>query len=271
MNVGHTKGPIVCDLIRDVRPRTMVELGGYVGYSSILFGDVMRKAHRGSGNAGTNGANGSADGPCRYYSLERSAEFAAVVMALVDLAGLSDIVKVVVGPSDAGIRRLYAEGKLDAGIDLMFLDHYKPGYVADLKLCEDLRLITPGRTVLAADNVIDPGNPPYLEYVRASVEQKRRWLEERKGSDGVDERFEKRTTHQYAKDGDLKTVDGSALGDPGMVYESKLVESFEPTGGKVCRLCGFCFYVLSLLFQASQASVSAAFRSVRRTTGGHTC
>ncbi|KAI9666903.1 MAG: hypothetical protein M1831_001408 [Alyxoria varia] len=238
MNVGPAKGRIVCDLIRDVRPRTMLELGGYVGYSSILFGDAMRKASAAAPDASASASAGGAT--CRYYSLERSPEFAAVVMALVDLAGLSDIVKVVVGPSDAGIRRLHAEHKLDAGIDLMFLDHYKPGYVADLKLCEDLRLITPGRSVLAADNVIEPGNPPYLEYVRASIREKKGWLEERRDSGGVDERFEKRTTHQYVKDGDLKTVDGSALGDPKLVYESRLVESWEPTGVKLIFIAPPC-------------------------------
>ncbi len=33
MNVGEDKGKIVTDLIKEVKPKTMVELGGYVGYS----------------------------------------------------------------------------------------------------------------------------------------------------------------------------------------------------------------------------------------------
>lgn len=33
MNVGEYKGKIVSDLIREAKPKTMVELGGYVGYS----------------------------------------------------------------------------------------------------------------------------------------------------------------------------------------------------------------------------------------------
>jgi catechol O-methyltransferase len=133
----------------------VVELGGYVGYSCILFGDAVRKA-----------------GGQRYYSLEMKPEFAAVIMSLVDLAGLSDVVKVVVRKSDASIARLYHGGILKH-IDLMYLDHYKPAYATDLKLCEELGLITPG-SVLAADNVIYPGNPPYLEYVMKSVEEKRK-------------------------------------------------------------------------------------------------
>ncbi|KAL8759209.1 MAG: hypothetical protein Q9184_003703, partial [Pyrenodesmia sp. 2 TL-2023] len=143
MNVGDDKGRIVANLVAEVKPQVMVELGGYVGYSALLFGDAVRKA-----------------GGKRYYSLERNPEFAAVIMSLVDLAGLSDIVKVVVGSSAESIKRLYAQGKLKH-IDLMFLDHWKPAYTPDLKLCEHLKLVTPG-TVLAADNVIHPGNPPYL-------------------------------------------------------------------------------------------------------------
>jgi len=70
-------------------------------------------------------------------------------MSLVDLAGLSDVVKVVVGTSDASLERLHSTGQLQH-IDLLFLDHYKPAYVTNLKLCEELNLITPG-SVLAAD------------------------------------------------------------------------------------------------------------------------
>jgi Predicted O-methyltransferase len=44
MNVGHAKGKIVTDLIEEVKPKTMIELGGYVGYSTILFADAVRRA-----------------------------------------------------------------------------------------------------------------------------------------------------------------------------------------------------------------------------------
>ncbi|OJJ98458.1 hypothetical protein ASPACDRAFT_31348 [Aspergillus aculeatus ATCC 16872] len=206
MNVGEDKGRIVCDLIAEVKPKVMVELGGYVGYSCVLFGNAVRKA-----------------GGQRYYSLEMNPEFAAVIMSLVDLAGLSDVVKVVVGSSDASIARLHAQGLL-RHIDLMFLDHYKPAYTTDLKLCEELKLITPG-SVLAADNVIKPGNPPYLEYVRDSVEEKRRKL----GAAVKSESLPGKTVNQYQKRyGEMKF--NQSPGNPDLVYESRLVHSFEPTG-----------------------------------------
>lgn len=210
MNVGEDKGKIVSELIAEVKPQVMVELGGYIGYSCILFGDAVRKA-----------------GGKRYFSLERNPEFAAVITSLVDLAGLSDIVKVIVGSSDVSIRRLHEKGLLQH-IDLMFLDHYKPAYTTDLKLCEELKLVTPG-TVLAADNVIKPGNPPYLEYVRSSVEEKIK-ANKQNTVNGVDTRFEDRTAKQYARrEGDAK-LDETRTGNPKLVYKSEIVHSWEPSG-----------------------------------------
>jgi catechol O-methyltransferase len=211
MNVGEDKGKIVTNLIGQVKPKVMVELGGYIGYSCILFGDAVRKA-----------------GGRRYYSLERNPEFAAVISSLVDLAGLGDVVKVEVGSSDDSIKRLHESGVVKK-IDLMFLDHYKPAYTTDLKLCEELKLIEPG-SVLAADNVIKPGNPPYLEYVRSTVEQKRKATKSQETVNGVDTRFADRTAKQYARrEGEAK-LDETRIGNPDLVYESQLVNSFEPSG-----------------------------------------
>ena len=211
MNVGEDKGKIVTDLIAEVKPQTMVELGGYIGYSCILFGNAVREA-----------------GGKRYFSLERNPEFAAVIASLVDLAGLSDVVKVVVGSSDDSIRRLHGDQTVQK-IDMMFLDHYKPAYTTDLKLCEELNMIGPG-SVLAADNVIKPGNPPYLEYVRSTPEQKRAASKKSDNVNGVDTRFGDRTAKQYlSREGEAK-LDETRRGNPDLVYESKLVNSFEPNG-----------------------------------------
>lgn len=133
MNVGEFKAKIVTDLIKEAKPQVMVELGGYCGYSAIAFGAALREA-----------------GGSRYYSLEYNPEFGAVIASLVDLAGLRDVVKVEIGSSAESLRRLHADGTLKK-IDFMFLDHAKPLYTADLKLCEELGLVGPG-SVLAADN-----------------------------------------------------------------------------------------------------------------------
>jgi hypothetical protein len=146
-------------------------------------------------------------------------------MSLVDLAGLSDVVKVIVGSSDESIARLTSSGQLKH-IDLMFLDHYKPAYTTDLKLCEELGLITKG-SVLAADNVIKPGNPPYLEYVRSSVDEKVKKAKEGGDShvEGIAETNVKMYEKRYGK-----ANFSESKGNPNLVYESKLVNSYEPTG-----------------------------------------
>ena len=211
MNVGDDKGKIVCNQIRERKPQVVLELGGYIGYSAILFGDAVRQS-----------------GGTKYFSVERNPVFAAVIMALVDLAGLSDIVKVVIGASAECIKRLHAETSLYL-VDFMFLDHYKPAYTSDVKLCESLSLIRPG-TVLAADNVIKPGNPPYLEYVRASVEDKRKWYAEGGSNSEETAAFKDRTKNQYKNRVSEEKLDAEQLGNPNLVYESCLVKSFEPTG-----------------------------------------
>lgn len=210
MNVGEDKGRIVTSLIQNEKPTTMLELGGYCGYSTILFASTQR-----------------ACGGKKYYSLERSPKFAKNITALVKLAGLENFVDVVVGSSDESIKRLHHEGKVER-VDMMFLDHYKPAYLTDLKLCESLDLIHQG-TVLAADNVIKPGNPPYLEYVRSSVTEKRERLSKKGDSRDVEKEFG-RNADQYGVVEKLGEIEGN----PNLVYESKLVHSFEPTGVPVC-------------------------------------
>lgn len=144
------------------------------------------------------------------------------------------MIQVIVGASDASIRRLHSSGQLQQ-IDLMFLDHYKPAYLPDLKLCEELGLIAEG-SVLAADNVIKPGNPPYLEYVRSTVAQKTKAAEtsqsQQSNGNGT-AGFGDRTTKQYESREGQENLNQAIRGVPSLVYESRLVESFEPTGEPV--------------------------------------
>ncbi|CZT52476.1 hypothetical protein WAI453_012054 [Rhynchosporium graminicola] len=206
MNVGEDKGRIVTEIIRDTKPKVMVELGGYCGYSTILFADAMR-----------------AVGGTKYFCLERSPKFAHNIEVLVEFAGLKNVVEVVVGPSNESIKSLHDAKKLSK-IDMMFLDHYKPAYTTDLKLCESLGLIGKG-TTLAADNVIKPGNPPYLKYVRSSVQEKRMALTKAAAQDT--ENFPGKGATQY---GGVEVLSTDVHGNPNLKYESKLVNSWEPSG-----------------------------------------
>jgi catechol O-methyltransferase len=206
MNVGEHKGEIVSSIIRKRKPEVMIELGGYCGYSTILFADEARKA-----------------GGKRYFSLERSPKFAENIRSLVEFAGLGDFVEVIVGSSNESIQKLYDSGRIKK-IDVMFLDHYKPAYTTDLKLCESLGLIRDG-TVLAADNVISPGNPPYLKYVRSTVQEKRMHLTRASLKDT--DSFSSRSAAQY---GEVEELSTEAKGNPNLRYSSELIRSFEPSG-----------------------------------------
>ncbi|CAG9941117.1 unnamed protein product [Clonostachys rosea f. rosea IK726] len=189
MNVGQAKGSIVSRKIAEKCPTTMVELGGYVGYSAIMFGDAVRRA-----------------GGKKYISLEKSEEFAAVARSLLAIAGLDDFVEVRVGPCDASLRQLRQE-QPELQIDLLFLDHQKSAYVYDLMLCEELSLVRSGSLVIA-DNVISPGAPGYLEYVRGT-------------------KAERTTIRNNIQTNQQRP--GSSENDE-LAYLSELLASFEPTG-----------------------------------------
>ena len=156
MNVGPAKGAFIKDLITDRKPSMMIELGGYIGYSAILFGDAVR-----------------AYGGKQYLSIEQNPEVAAVANQLVDLAGLHDFVRIIVGSSNEvlveGIRDWQEMGQ----VDMIFIDHEKESYLSDLWLLEELKVMTTGNPTVVTDNVIYPGAPEYMEWVQASPEQKR--------------------------------------------------------------------------------------------------
>ncbi|KAK4226702.1 S-adenosyl-L-methionine-dependent methyltransferase [Podospora fimiseda] len=186
INVGNSKGGIVCGVMAEHKPSVMLELGGYMGFSAIMFGNALRE-----------------NGGSKYYSVEKNPLFAAIAANLIDLAGLGDVVRVVVGTGAEGIQRLYDEGVFEGRpIDMAFFDHHKPAYKTDLKLCERLGLIDKG-TVLVADNMIIPGNPAYAEYVRATVAEKRE-----------------------------KDKVAEEKGNANLVYKSRSVNGFEPSGGE---------------------------------------
>ncbi|OPB39522.1 catechol O-methyltransferase [Trichoderma guizhouense] len=151
ISIGGHKAKIMSDLVTKENPQTLVELGGYLGYSAILFADTMRR-------------NSKPDQQPRVLSLEMSSHFSSIARELIMLAGLSDIVKVVTGPAEESLRKLHEKGDLSK-IDFLFLDHVEELYVSDFKVCEELGLLQEG-AVIAADNVVKPGAPEYREYVR---------------------------------------------------------------------------------------------------------
>ena len=152
INIGSDKGRIVANLILENKPKVLVELGGYIGYSAILFGDQMRK-------------QSPPEQPVHLWSLEFEEKFANIAKDLISLAGLSDIVTVVTGAADESLRKLKQDGKIDH-IDFLFLDHVEDLYEQDLKVAMDELMLLKSGSRIVADNVLRPGAPKYREYVR---------------------------------------------------------------------------------------------------------
>lgn len=166
----------------------MIELGVYVGYSAILFGDAIR-SHGGK----------------QYIGIEKNPEMGAIASQLVNLAGLSDTVQIIIGSSDEVLQELVEEKELTQ-VEFIFLDHWQDLYLPDLWLLEQMDVLKPDFSVLIADNVIFPGAPQYRTWVEATTKQKREMV---KGA-GI----------------------GAVAPNPNLVYETVLAE-FETDFGLV--------------------------------------
>jgi catechol O-methyltransferase len=142
MNVGPEKGPMLAEKVQQLpQGAKVLELGCFCGYSAVLIGAAL-----------PTGAS--------LTGIEVDEESVAVARSVVEFAGLSDSIEIRHGASADVIPAL--EGPLD----LVFLDHWKDLYKADLIALEQAELLRPG-SVIFADNVGPHFNPEeYLEYVR---------------------------------------------------------------------------------------------------------
>lgn len=148
MNVGDIKGKLVCDAILKNKPKVLVELGGYLGYSAIKFASIAKDIP---------GAH--------YYSIEYDSVLVCVMEKMIRFAGLSEFVTVLNGDLESNLNQLRRVYNVDK-IDFLFIDHLKDNYLSDFKLAEENNLFHSG-SVIAADDVINPGAPDYLKYMQA--------------------------------------------------------------------------------------------------------
>ncbi|XP_041428164.1 catechol O-methyltransferase B isoform X2 [Xenopus laevis] len=151
MNVGDMKGEILDAVVLDVRPRWVLELGTYCGYSTMRIARFLPPG-------------------ARLVTLEMNHHYAQVAKQILGHAGVDAQVDLLVGTSSALIPQLKKKFDLDK-FDLVFIDHWKTSYLPDTKLLEECGLLASG-TVLLADNVTCPGAPDYLQYVRNSPRYK---------------------------------------------------------------------------------------------------
>ena len=150
MNVGDEKGAILDRAIERAKPRRLLELGTYCGYSALRTARVMPPG-------------------AHLTSIEFSAANAEIARRNWDHAGVGDRITVVVGSlGDGGgtIARLEAEhGFARGSLDFVFVDHDKAAYLPDLE-----RILARGwlhtGSIVVADNVKIPGAPKYRAYMK---------------------------------------------------------------------------------------------------------
>ncbi|XP_018412485.1 PREDICTED: catechol O-methyltransferase-like [Nanorana parkeri] len=147
MNVGDEKGLILDNIVKETNPSIVLELGTYCGYSAIRIAQLLKP------NA-------------RLLTIEREQAHAAVSREMIEFAGFKDTIEVIEGSTEKIIPRLRTDYGVEH-LDFVFIDHYNERYTADTKLLEELGLLKKG-SVIVADNVVYPGAPDFLEYVRTS-------------------------------------------------------------------------------------------------------
>lgn len=168
MNIGLNKGEVILKEIKKKNPEVMIELGGYLGYSAILFGGQLQELNKAA----------------KYYSFEANPDYAKIATHMLELAGVLNV-EIIIGKASFTLpefRERIFEDKYSP-LNFIFIDHWKDLYVPDLRVLESLNLIAPG-TVIAADNIYHPGAPDYVTYVNMSPEEKNIFNQHNKNPEG---------------------------------------------------------------------------------------
>lgn len=142
---GDEKGAVLdAVLAMHGRPRLVVEVGLYVGYSSTRMASQL-KAWGG-----------------RVISMEVDPYHAAISRNTIELAGLSDYIEVWVGHSENLIPRL--RRKLpEHSIDILFFDQQGTKMHLDLERIVESKMLS-DTAIIVGDNVLRPGSPQFMYW-----------------------------------------------------------------------------------------------------------
>ena len=142
MNIGREKGLLLENEIKNTKAERVLELGVYLGYSSIR---ILKNL--------TDCAN--------LVSIESNNKFAEIAQEHIGISGLSERHSLKIGKSSDVIPTFNEQ------FDFIFIDHWKDLYLKDLQLLESCNLLKKGASIFA-DNVILFDLEDYLNYVRSS-------------------------------------------------------------------------------------------------------
>lgn len=150
-SIGPVKGKILAEIVKQTRPKRILEVGALYGYSAILM------------------AKNSPAG-VEIVSVEKSPEHVRIATANIKRAKMAETIRMVEGDGTSEL------GKLSGTFDLVFLDAEKTEYLSYLRAVEkNLH----GGSVIVADNVgiFKDQMQDYLEYVRNKGPYKSRTVE----------------------------------------------------------------------------------------------
>jgi predicted O-methyltransferase YrrM len=158
-SIGPTKGKIVESVLKEHKPKKVLEIGTLHGYSAILIANTVSSCLYGSKNLDTD---------TKYsepivISVEKDEKLATKARKNIENSRLSNLIQVIIGDAIRVIPNLKTK------FNMIFLDAAKNEYLRYLRLVEEYGLLGK-RAVIVADNVILFENEmkDYLDYVRHS-------------------------------------------------------------------------------------------------------
>ena len=149
--IGPKKGQILDDVVRESKPRIILEVGTYIGFSAIRMASLVSE-------------------DAKIVTIEMNVKSAEIAKSNIEKVGFSKKIKIIVGDAKKVIKTL------DEIFDLVFLDAEKYEYLTYLKLVE--RKLHKGSRIVA-DNagVFATEMKNYLDYVRESRTYRSRYYE----------------------------------------------------------------------------------------------
>ncbi len=126
MMTGAVEGALLAMLVAMLRPRRILEIGTFTGYSALSMAEAMPAG-------------------CRIVTLEADANHAAMARRHIAASPYADRVEVCEGPA------LDTIAGLTGPFDLVFIDADKPSYI---KFLDAVLPLLSDRGIVAVDNVL---------------------------------------------------------------------------------------------------------------------
>lgn len=144
--IGRFKGEIVADYVKQSLPKLTVEIGTYIGYSTVLFASEVFDI-------------------CSYVSFEQNEQHASIAREMVKLAGLDDRVEIIVGDIQKSVKSFAeSDSRAQNGANFVFLSNCNQG---TLQALENSNLVRKDQTRLAADKTSTSNSQTFLDHIAA--------------------------------------------------------------------------------------------------------